>query len=132
MTLKNRLVRSATWEGMCTADGRPTDKLITCYGDLAKGGVRLIISGYTFVRPDGRQLPGKMGIHRDEFASEMRSLTKAVHDEGGKICIQLVHCGGQKELLSFLKSILLELSPQGNPVNTEDLCCNCPVAPDLL
>ncbi|MEW6599449.1 MAG: NADH:flavin oxidoreductase [Nitrospirota bacterium] len=95
MTLKNRLVRSATWEGMCGADGRPTDKLISCYRDLAKGGVGLIISGYTFVRPDGKQAPGKMGIHTDAFAPEMKALTKAVHDEGGRICIQLVHCGGQ-------------------------------------
>ena len=97
MTLKNRLVRSATWEGMCMADGRPTGRLTKCYRDLAKGGVGLIISGYTFVRPDGKQAPGKMGIHTDEFAPEMKSLTKAVHDEGGKICIQLVHCGGQTD-----------------------------------
>ena len=97
MTLKNRLVRSATWEGMCMADGRPTGRLTKCYRDLTKGGVGLIISGYTFVRPDGKQAPGKMGIHTDEFAPEMKSLTKAVHDEGGKICIQLVHCGGQTD-----------------------------------
>jgi len=97
MPLKNRLVRSATWEGMCEADGRPTEKLVAYYRNLAKGGVGLIISGYTFVRPEGKQLPGKMGIHTDDFAPEMRSLTKAVHDEGGKICIQLVHCGGQTD-----------------------------------
>jgi 2,4-dienoyl-CoA reductase-like NADH-dependent reductase (Old Yellow Enzyme family) len=94
MTLQNRLVRSATWEGMCRADGRPTDKLINLYRELARGGVGLIITGYTFVRPDGKQAPGKMGIHTDDFAFEMRALTKTVHDEGGKICIQLVHCGG--------------------------------------
>lgn len=97
MSLKNRLVRSATWEGMCAVDGRPTDKLIKCYRDLARGGVGLIISGYTFVRPEGKQAPGKMGIHTDEFAPEMKALTKAIHDEGGKICIQLVHCGGQTD-----------------------------------
>jgi 2,4-dienoyl-CoA reductase-like NADH-dependent reductase (Old Yellow Enzyme family) len=97
MILRNRIVRSATWEGMCEADGRPTDKLINCYRNLARGGVGLIISGYTFVRPDGKQLPGKMGIHTDYFAQEMESLTKAVHDEGGKICIQLVHAGGQTD-----------------------------------
>lgn len=97
MTLRNRLVRSATWEGMCEEDGRPTDKLTQCYRDLAKGGVGLIISGYTFVRPEGRQAPGKMGIHTDDFRPEMESLTKAVHDEGGKICIQLVHAGGQTD-----------------------------------
>jgi 2,4-dienoyl-CoA reductase-like NADH-dependent reductase (Old Yellow Enzyme family) len=95
MTLHNRLVRSATWEGMCDADGRPTEKLINCYRDLAKGGVGLIISGYAFIRPEGKQLPGQMGIHTDDFAAEMQSLTKAVHIEGGKICLQLVHTGGQ-------------------------------------
>jgi 2,4-dienoyl-CoA reductase-like NADH-dependent reductase (Old Yellow Enzyme family) len=97
MTLPNRLVRSATWEGMCDTDGRPTEKLVNFYRDLAGGGVGLIVSGYAFVRPDGKQLPGKMGIHTDDFAPEMESLTRAVHEEGGKICIQLVHAGGQAD-----------------------------------
>jgi len=97
MTLQNRLVRSATWEGMCDKDGRPTEKLINCYRNLAKGGVGLIMTGYTFVRSEGKQLPGKMGIHTDDFADEMMALTKAVHDESGKICIQLVHAGGQTD-----------------------------------
>ena len=97
MELKNRLVRSATWEGMCEADGRPTDRLTKCYRDLAGGGVGLIITGYAFVRPDGKQLPGKMGIHTDDFLPEMKSLTRAAHGEGGRICIQLVHAGGQTD-----------------------------------
>ena len=97
MKLRNRLVRSATWEGMCEADGRPTDRLINCYRNLAKGGVGLIISGYTFVRPDGKHLPFKMGIHTDDFKAEMRAITDAVHDEGGSICVQLVHAGGQTD-----------------------------------
>lgn len=97
MTMRNRLVRSATWEGMCEADGRPTAKLANWYRDLAGGGVGLIITGYSFVRPEGKQLPGKMGIHSDDFAPEMKALTKAVHDQQGKICIQLVHAGGQTD-----------------------------------
>lgn len=97
MTLKNRLVRSATWEGMCDKQGCPGDKLIACYNTLAQGGVGLIITGYTFVRPDGKQLPGKMGIHTDDFAGKMQQLTGSVHDAGGKICIQLVHAGGQTD-----------------------------------
>ena len=95
VTLANRFVRSATWEGMCEKDGRPTPRLASCYHNLAAGGVGLIITGYAFVRPDGKQLPGKMGIHTDNFAADMRILTQAVHSEGGKICIQLVHAGGQ-------------------------------------
>jgi len=95
MSLANRLVRSATWEGMCEEDGRPRAKLAGYYATLAKGGVGLIITGYTFIRPDGKQLPGQMGIHSDGFAAEMLALTDAVHREGGKICLQLVHAGGQ-------------------------------------
>lgn len=95
LTLANRLVRSATWEGMCEEDGRPTARLAVFYANLAKGGAGLIITGYTFIRPDGKQLPGQMGIHTDSFSGEMRALTRAVHSERGKICLQLVHCGGQ-------------------------------------
>ncbi len=95
MTMRNRIVRSATWEGMCDQDGRPTEKLINCYRALARGGVGLIVSGYTFVRPEGKGFPGKMGIHTDNFASDYENLTRAVHDDGGKIAVQLVHAGGQ-------------------------------------
>jgi len=61
------------------------------------GECGLIITGYTFVRPDGKQLPSKMGLYSDDFAEEMRAMTKAVHDAGGAICIQLVHAGGQTD-----------------------------------
>jgi len=95
--LRNRIVRSATWEGMCAADGRPSLKLAHCYADLARGGAGMIITGYTFVSPEGKQLPGKMGIHRDDFADDHRRLTQAVHDAGGILAIQLVHAGGQAD-----------------------------------
>ncbi|NOX34016.1 MAG: NADH:flavin oxidoreductase [Deltaproteobacteria bacterium] len=97
LKLKNRMIRSATWEGMCGPDGRPGRKLTDYYCNLVKGGIALIISGYTFIRPDGRQLPGQMGIHTDEFAREFKQLTQAVHDLKGKIAIQLVHTGGQTD-----------------------------------
>ncbi|MGB5987695.1 MAG: NADH:flavin oxidoreductase [Desulfobacterales bacterium] len=97
MQLANRLVRSATWEGMCDSDGRPTAKLAACYGELAAGGVGLIISGYTYVSPEGKQQKGKMGIYSDAFEESFRALTAAVHQSGGKIAIQLVHAGGQAQ-----------------------------------
>ncbi len=94
MTLANRLVRSATWEGMCEPDGKPTEKVVNWYRELAKGGIGLIITGYAFIRPDGKQLPGKMGIHTDAFAGDYEKLTRAVHDAGGKVAFQMVHAGG--------------------------------------
>ncbi len=95
LSLKNRLIRSATWEGMCAPDGRPTQKLADYYKELVKGGIGLIISGYTYVSCDGKQQPGKMGIYTDDFQEAFQHLTSAVHDLGGKIAIQLVHAGGQ-------------------------------------
>ena len=97
MTLKNRLARSATWEGMCDADGKPGQKLIDFYRTLARGNVGLIITGYTFVSPEGKHLPGKMGIHTDDFSDTMKEMIRAVHEDSGKICIQLVHAGGQTD-----------------------------------
>ncbi len=95
LELKNRIIRSATWEGMCEKDGSPTEKLIRCYQDLIKGGIGLIISGYTYIRPEGKQHPGKMGMYNDKFADDFKKLTRAVHQIDGKVAIQLVHAGGQ-------------------------------------
>lgn len=95
LTLRNRLVRSATWEGMADAEGLVTPRLINYLTTLAEGGVGLIITGYTAVRPDGRQLPGQQGIYGDNALPGMTQLADAVHGAGGKICVQLVHAGGQ-------------------------------------
>jgi 2,4-dienoyl-CoA reductase-like NADH-dependent reductase (Old Yellow Enzyme family) len=40
-------------------------------------------------------MPGKMGIHTEDFAEDFKNLTSAVHDAGAKIAVQLVHAGGQ-------------------------------------
>ncbi|MCP4747486.1 MAG: NADH:flavin oxidoreductase [Desulfobacteraceae bacterium] len=95
LSMVNRLVRSATWEGLCDDQGRPTEKLNQFYKALSDGSVGLIISGYTYVRPEGKQLPGQMGIYSDDFEKNYLKLTECVHKANGKIAIQLVHAGGQ-------------------------------------
>ena len=44
LTLKNRLVRSATWEGAALPDGGITGEAYAIYDELAKGGVGAIIT----------------------------------------------------------------------------------------
>ena len=100
MELRNRFVRSATWEGMCDENGRPGSRLVECFRDLARGGVGLIVTGYAFVLRDGKQTRGSIGAHRDDFETEMKALSSAVHQEGGKLCMQLVHTGGQARVLA--------------------------------
>lgn len=94
ITLKNRIIRSATWEGMCL-DGVPTEKLIKLYEDLAENNVALIITGYTYVSKEGMQLPNKMGLDSDKNLDVFKSMVDRVHKKGGLIAVQLVHAGGQ-------------------------------------
>ncbi len=93
MTLPNRFVRSATWEGMAKDDGAVTPKLIHAMTDLAKGGVGLIISSHAFVSPEGQAGPWQLGIYKDELKKGLKEMTDAVHGAGGKIVAQLAHAG---------------------------------------
>jgi 2,4-dienoyl-CoA reductase-like NADH-dependent reductase (Old Yellow Enzyme family) len=93
MTLSNRFVRSATWEGLAAEDGACTPKLIGLMADLAKGGVGLIISSHAYVLPEGQAGPWQLGIYKDELVPGLRDMTNAVHENNGKIVIQLAHGG---------------------------------------
>lgn len=93
MTLKNRFVRSATWEGLAERDGSCTEKMRDMMVNLAKGGVGLIITGYAYVHPSGQSGPFQSGIHKDDFIPALRELTGAVHKADGRIVMQLAHGG---------------------------------------
>ncbi len=95
IALKNRIVRSATWEGMCDGEGNPTERLADLYRALCRGGVGLIVTGYAYVRADGREMPGTMGLHSDDRIPALKRLTQAVHEEGGRVFCQLFHAGGR-------------------------------------
>jgi 2,4-dienoyl-CoA reductase-like NADH-dependent reductase (Old Yellow Enzyme family) len=92
--LKNRLVRSATHEGMADQNGFPTEKLFKLYERLAQGGVGLIITGYCYVSRDGKS-HAMMGIDRDEHIPKYRELVSHVRKNGAKIAMQINHCGRQ-------------------------------------
>jgi 2,4-dienoyl-CoA reductase-like NADH-dependent reductase (Old Yellow Enzyme family) len=93
MTLTNRFVRSATWEGMAGDDGAVTPRLTETVTELARGGVGLIISGHAYVLPEGQAGPRQMGIYKDDLIPGLASMTDAVHQAGGKIVAQLAHAG---------------------------------------
>jgi 2,4-dienoyl-CoA reductase-like NADH-dependent reductase (Old Yellow Enzyme family) len=93
--LRNRTVRSATWEGGADEKGSPSDRQTELYEKLAEGGAGLIITGYIAPCPDGRQMPGQMMLDGDSDLAAYRKLTDRVHKHGAKIAGQLVHCGGQ-------------------------------------
>jgi 2,4-dienoyl-CoA reductase-like NADH-dependent reductase (Old Yellow Enzyme family) len=94
--LKNRLVRSATHEGLADRQGFPTEKLFKLYGRLARGGVGLIITGFAYVTEDGiGYMPGMNGIHSDAHIAAYRKLVAHVHEGGARIAMQIAHAGRQ-------------------------------------
>jgi 2,4-dienoyl-CoA reductase-like NADH-dependent reductase (Old Yellow Enzyme family) len=93
MKLANRFVRSATWEGMAADDGACTPKLIDLMTELAKGGLGLIISSHAYVSPAGQAGPWQIGVYDDALVPGLEAMANAVHDNGGKIVMQLAHAG---------------------------------------
>jgi 2,4-dienoyl-CoA reductase-like NADH-dependent reductase (Old Yellow Enzyme family) len=93
LEVANRFIRSATWEGMAAEDGGCTSRLINLMTQLAEGQVGLIITSYAYIRRDGQNAPGQLGIHKDELIQGLKKMTEAVHEKGGKIILQMVHAG---------------------------------------
>ena len=93
LSLANRFVRSATWEGMAETDGTCSQGLMDLMVKLAQGEVGLIITGHAYVCREGQAGPWQMGIHSDEMLPGLSRMTDAVHREGGKIVAQLAHAG---------------------------------------
>jgi 2,4-dienoyl-CoA reductase-like NADH-dependent reductase (Old Yellow Enzyme family) len=94
MTLKNRLVRSATHEGMSDENGLPTEALFRFYARLARGGVGLITTGYAYISKEGETLiPGMKAIHNDDCIPKYRELTELVHRYDTAFVMQIVHGG---------------------------------------
>ncbi|MBW2118588.1 MAG: NADH:flavin oxidoreductase [Deltaproteobacteria bacterium] len=93
MQLRNRFVRSATWEGMAAEDGACTHKLTELMGRLAEGGVGMIITSHAYVRQDGQAGPWQLGIYKDELINGFKEMSREVQKHGSRIVVQLAHAG---------------------------------------
>ena len=77
MEVKNRFVRSATYECMAKETGEVTDELVNLYRHLAADEAGLIITGYTFIHPLGRAHTYQAGIHNDEMIPGLKRMVDA-------------------------------------------------------
>jgi 2,4-dienoyl-CoA reductase-like NADH-dependent reductase (Old Yellow Enzyme family) len=94
--LKNKIIRSATHEGMADEDGFPKESLKKLYVRLAKGGAGAIITGETGVQKDGKSSwLNMLMIDNDEVVPALKELTDAVHEYETPIILQIAHCGRQ-------------------------------------
>ena len=98
MSLRNRFVRSATYDGCADSDGHVTEKQVELLSDLAEGGVGLIVTGIAYVHPSGQRFPVQNSIAGDDCIEGFKRLTDAVHDREAKIAVQLFHAGRERAL----------------------------------
>ena len=117
MEVKNRFVRSATYECMAKETGEVTDELVNLYRHLAAGEVGLIITGYTFIHPIGRAFQYHAGIHNDEMIPGLKRMVDAVHREEGKIVFQISHAGRQTTKATIGQAPIGPSSTGRDPVN---------------
>ena len=93
LVIENRIQMAPMSVGYAGENGEVTDKLIKHYVDRAeKTGI--IITGHAYVEPVGQFNKGQLGIFSDEHVPGLRKLTKAVHDVGTPIGVQISHAGG--------------------------------------
>ncbi|MGW0159065.1 oxidoreductase [Mycobacterium sp. NPDC003323] len=91
-TLRNRVVMGSMHTGL-EDRARDTDKLAAYFAERARGGVGLIITGGYAPNRTGWLLPFAAEMLSESDARRHRRITTAVHDEGGKIALQILHAG---------------------------------------
>jgi len=90
--LKNRVLMGSMHTGLEeTANG--FEKMATYFAERARGGVGLIVTGGIAPNRAGWVGPFSARLATDAAARKHRIVTDAVHAEGGKICMQILHAG---------------------------------------
>jgi len=97
--LRNRFMRSATWDASARDDGSVTDASVRIFENLARGGVGLIVTGYAYVSDVGKAAVGQYGIAEDRHIPGLRRLADAAHAGGARIAVQIGHGGNNLRLL---------------------------------
>jgi 2,4-dienoyl-CoA reductase-like NADH-dependent reductase (Old Yellow Enzyme family) len=91
VSLRNRVLKAATFEGMSPA-GVVSQHLIDFHRRIAAGGVAMTTVSYIAVSRDGRGAPNEIYIH-DRAADGLGQIASAIHAEGAAISAQLGHAG---------------------------------------
>ncbi|MGY1455216.1 oxidoreductase [Streptomyces sp. SS8] len=91
-TLPNRVLMGSMHVGLEEApDG--FSRMAAFYAERARGGVGLIVTGGIAPNEAGRPYPGGAMLTTEEEAERHRAVTDAVHAEGGRIAMQILHFG---------------------------------------
>ncbi len=92
VTLRNRSLMGSMHTGL---EERPNgfERMAAYYAERARGGVGLIVTGGIGPNEEGCVAMGAAKLTTEEEAFQHRKVTSAVHQEGGRICMQILHAG---------------------------------------
>ncbi len=90
-TLKNRVLMGSMHTGL--EDGKDLSKLAAYFAERARGGVGLIVTGGFAPNFQGWVKPFAGTMSSKTHAARHKVVTEAVHAEGGKIAMQILHAG---------------------------------------
>jgi len=93
--LRNRIVMPAMVTNYANADGSVSDRLVNYYAERAKGGVGLQIVEATAVNPVGLRNAARLCVSHDKYVPGLATLTRTIHEYGGKCALQLSYAGRQ-------------------------------------
>ncbi|MDH6142208.1 2,4-dienoyl-CoA reductase (NADPH2) [Kitasatospora sp. GP30] len=91
-TLPNRVLMGSMHVGLEEAENGFA-RMAEFYATRARGGVGLIVTGGIAPNEAGRPWGGGAKLTTEEEAAEHRAITEAVHREGGRIALQILHFG---------------------------------------
>lgn len=91
-TLKNRVIMGSMHTGLEEAKNG-FDRLAAYYAERARGQVGLIVTGGIAPNRAGWVAPFAGKLTNSKEAKQHQIVTDAVHKEGGKICMQILHAG---------------------------------------
>lgn len=94
LSIKNRIVMAPMETNLGSDDGFVTEQTIGYYEERAKGGVGLItVEGLCVDAPVGKFSPRMLCVDDDKYITRLNDLTKAIHQHGAKITVQIHHAG---------------------------------------
>ena len=91
-TLPNRFLMGSMHVGLEEVEGG-FERMAAFYAERVRGGVGLIVTGGIAPNPEGRPWSGGATLTTAEEAARHRVITEAVHREGGRIAMQILHFG---------------------------------------
>ena len=96
LTLRNRTIRSAAFEGMAE-NYSPSQRLYDYHTSVAAGGVGMTTLAYASVSRSGLSFKSQLWM-RPDVVPELRRITESVHSHGAAASIQLGHCGNMTHI----------------------------------